>query len=303
MGWDVEAEGLTGAPGVTVIASEDRHVTVDAAVRYLGLGARRIVDVPADGQGRIRVDALAAALRSVRGPVIVCLQAGNINTGACDPFQAAIEVARERSAWVHVDGAFGLWAGAADSRRHLVAGVEGADSWATDAHKFLNVPYDCGLAIVADPRDHVSAMGVQASYLVQGGAVRDQFDLVPEFSRRARGFPVYAALRSLGRSGVADLVQRCYAHAQAFADGIATIPGAQVLNDVVLNQVLVRFHDDDAATREVVRSVIADGTAFMTGTTFHGKAAMRISVSNWSTTESDVEASLAALRRIAASAR
>jgi glutamate/tyrosine decarboxylase-like PLP-dependent enzyme len=302
MGWDVEADGLQNAPKITVVGSEDRHVSVDAALRYLGLGTRQIVNVSADEQGRIRTDALAAALRRAEGPLIVCLQAGNVNTGSCDPFPAAIQTAKDHDAWVHIDGAFGLWAAAAESTRHLVAGIETADSWATDTHKWLNVPYDCGIAIVAGRQAHLGAMGVQASYLVQGGPVPDQFSLVPEFSRRARGFPVYAALRSLGRRGIADLVERACAHAHRFAAGIATIPGAQVLNDVVLNQVLVRFGDDDEMTRAVVRGMLADGTAFMTGTTFHGKAAMRISVSNWSTTDADVDASLAALCQVAGAA-
>jgi glutamate/tyrosine decarboxylase-like PLP-dependent enzyme len=300
-GWDVEADGLQGAPEVTVVASEDRHVTVDVALRYLGFGSRRVVVVGADEQGRVRPEGLAAALRDVDGPVIVCLQAGNVNTGACDPFAECVDAAKGRDAWVHVDGAFGLWAGAATSTRHLVAGVAGADSWATDAHKWLNVPYDCGLAIVADRAAQAGSMGVRASYLVQGGGpVPDQLDLVPEFSRRGRGFPVWAALRSLGRQGVADLVERCCAHARRFADGLAEVPGARVLNDVVLNQVLVRFGDDDEVTRKVVRRILADGTAFMTGTTYRGRAAMRISVSNWSTTSEDVDRSLEALHRCVA---
>ena len=296
-GWDVEADGLQGAPEITVVASAERHVTIDAALRYLGLGSRRVVAVDADQHGRIRPAALAAALRDVEGPVVVCLQAGNVNTGACDQFTDCIDAAKSHDAWVHVDGAFGLWAAAAESTRPLVAGVAAADSWATDAHKWLNVPYDCGLAIIADSSAQAGSMGAHASYLVQGGPVPDQMDLVPEFSRRGRGFPVWAALRSLGRQGVADLVERCCAHARRFAAGVADMPGARVLNDVVLNQVLVRFGDDDEVTREVVRRVLADGTAFMTGTTYHGQAAMRISVSNWSTTEADVDASLAAIRR------
>jgi glutamate/tyrosine decarboxylase-like PLP-dependent enzyme len=302
-GWDVEADGLQGAPEVTVVASEERHVTIDAALRYLGFGSRRVIAVEADEHGRIGPAGLAAALRDVAGPVIVCLQAGNVNTGACDQFTECIAAAKARDTWVHVDGAFGLWAAAAPSTRHLVAGIGGADSWATDAHKWLNVPYDSGLAIVADSAAQAGSMGAQASYLVQGGPVPDQFDLVPEFSRRGRGFPVWAALRSLGRQGVADLVERCCGHARRFADGLADLPGARVLNEVVLNQVLVRFADDDELTREVVRRVLADGTAFMTGTTYRGQAAMRISVSNWSTTDDDVDRSLAALRRVAAPLR
>lgn len=297
VGWDVETLGLQGAPTVTVLVSEDRHVSVDAALRYLGLGSGSAVPIATDDQGRIRPAALANAIRDVVGPAIVCLQAGNVNTGACDPFPEAIEAAKEHKAWVHVDGAFGLWAAASPTTAHLAASVDAADSWATDAHKWLNVPYDCGLAIVADPEAHIAAMGSHASYLVQGGPVPDQLDLVPEFSRRGRGFPVYAALRSLGRNGLANLVQRCCRLARRFAAGVVEIPAARVVNDVVLNQVLVAF-DDDNTTRDVIRRVLDDGTAYMSGTTFHGIEAMRFSVSNWSTTESDIDATLAALRRI-----
>jgi glutamate/tyrosine decarboxylase-like PLP-dependent enzyme len=299
-GWDVEADGLSGAPGITVVLGEERHVTVDTALRYLGLGAQRSVLVETDDQARVRPDALESALQETTGPVIVCLAAGNVNTGAFDPFPGTIAAAKARDAWVHVDGAFGLWAAAAPATRHLVAGVAAADSWAVDAHKWLNVPYDCGFAIVAHPQSHVNAMGTHASYLIQGGQLPDQFDLVPEFSRRGRGFPVYAALRSLGRSGVADLVERCCRHARRFAQGLARIPGAEVLNDVVLNQVLVRFHDDDDITRNVVQKVLGDGTAFLTGTTYRGRAAMRVSVCNWSTTEDDVDRAVEAVGRIAA---
>jgi glutamate/tyrosine decarboxylase-like PLP-dependent enzyme len=299
-GWDVEAYGLHGAPEITVVVGDERHVTVDVALRYLGLGAQRSVQVATDRQARIRPEALAAALERVSGPAIVCLGAGNVNTGAFDAFPEAIAAARAHDAWVHVDGAFGLWAAAAPATRHLVAGVAGADSWAVDAHKWLNVPYDSGLAIVADPQVHASALGAHASYLIQGGRLPDQFDLVPEFSRRGRGFAVYAALRALGRSGLADLVERCCGHARRFAEGLAAMPGVQVLNDVVLNQVVVRFGDDDEISREVVRRVLDDGTGYMTGTTYKGVAAMRISVSNWSTTQDDVDRSLDALRRIVA---
>jgi glutamate/tyrosine decarboxylase-like PLP-dependent enzyme len=299
-GWDVETNGLSGAPPITVVLGDERHVTVDVALRYLGLGAGRSVTVETDDQSRIRPEALDTALRDLRGPLIVCLGAGNVNTGAFDPFLQTIEAARARDAWIHVDGAFGLWAGAAPATRHLVAGVAAADSWAVDAHKWLNVPYDSGLAIVAHPDAHTSAMGAHASYLIQGAELPDQFDLVPEFSRRGRGFTVYAALRSLGRAGVAGLVERCCSHARRFAEGLTRIPAAEVLNDVVLNQVLVRFGDDDEITRAVGRQVVADGTAFMTGTTYKGRAAMRISVSNWSTTQDDVDRSLDTIGRIVA---
>jgi glutamate/tyrosine decarboxylase-like PLP-dependent enzyme len=257
-------------------------------LRYLGFGAGRTLLVRTDEQGRIIPAELDEALSAVGGPAIVCLAAGNVNTGAFDPFGATIAAAKRHDAWVHVDGAFGLWAAAARGTRHLTDGMAGADSWSVDAHKWLNVPYDCGLAIVAEPSAHNGAMNARAAYLPPVKDIPDPGQLVPELSRRARGFPVYAALRALGRSGVADLVERCCAHARRFATGFGTIPGCEVVNDVVLNQVLVRFGDDER-TRTVVQRVLADGTAFMTGTTFKGRAAMRVSVSNWSTTEADID--------------
>jgi glutamate/tyrosine decarboxylase-like PLP-dependent enzyme len=240
-------------------------------------------------------------LARVSLPTIVCAQVGNVNTGAIDDLPPIVEAAHEAGAWVHVDGAFGLWAHASQSLRHLVDGVEGADSWATDAHKWLNVPYDSGLAFVAHPDPHRAALGVRASYLVHTdeAAGRDQVDWTPEFSRRARGFAIYAALRSLGRAGVAELVKRCCAHARRFAEQLGHEPGVEILNEVVLNQVLVRFldpaGDHDARTAAVVRRVQADGVLWLSGTTWHGMAAMRISVSNWSTTEEDVDRSVEAI--------
>jgi glutamate/tyrosine decarboxylase-like PLP-dependent enzyme len=303
-GWDVEANGLIGAPRVRVIIGEERHVTIDRALRLLGLGSSSLHPVPADEQGRMRPDALRAALGETSGPTIVCAQAGNVNTGAIDPLDAICDVAGEAGAWVHVDGAFGLWAAASPASRHLTRGIERADSWATDAHKWLNVPYDSGLVFCAHPDAHRTAMGTHASYLVYSeGAERDQLDWNPEASRRARGFPVYAAIRSLGRSGVVDLVDRCCAHARRFAEALAWEPGVEVLNDVVLNQVLVRFldtgGDHDARTRAVVKAVQEDGTCWLGGTTWQGKVAMRISVSNWSTTTDDVDRSVAAILRAA----
>jgi glutamate/tyrosine decarboxylase-like PLP-dependent enzyme len=243
-----------------------------------------------------------------RGPVIVCAQVGNVNTGAVDPCGEICDAAQEAGAWVHVDGAFGLWAAASPRLRPLVAGVERADSWATDAHKWLNVPYDSGLAISAHPDAHRAAMGMRASYLIHGeDDERDAMDHNPESSRRARGFPVYAAIRGLGRSGVADLVERCCRLARRFADQLAAHPGVEVLNDVVLNQVLVRFHaadgDHDRHTRDVVRCVQADGTCWVGGTTWQGRAAMRISVSNWSTDDADVDRSVEAMLRCASPGR
>jgi glutamate/tyrosine decarboxylase-like PLP-dependent enzyme len=300
-GWDVEASGLVGAPPIRVLAGQGRHDTIDRAARYLGLGRAAIVPVEADDQGRMRPDALRQALGHGDGPVIVCAQAGNVNSGAVDPIGAICELARQADAWVHVDGAFGLWAAASPRLRHLVAGVDLADSWATDAHKWLNVPYDSGLMFCAHPQAHQAAMGVRASYLIHGtGGERDEMDYTPEFSRRARAFPVYATIRALGRSGVAELVERSCALASRFAEQLAAADGVEVLNEVVLNQVLVRFADSDTHTRKVVDRVQQDGTCWMSGTTWRGRAAMRISVSNWSTDEADVDRSVAAILRLAA---
>ena len=305
-GWDVEVEGLSSAPPIRVIVGEERHVTIDRALRLLGLGTANLRAVPADGQGRMRADALSAALAEVTGPTIVCAQAGNVNTGAFDPLGDICDAARESGAWVYVDGAFGMWAAATPSLRYLVEGIEHADSWATDAHKWLNVPYDSGLVFCAHPAAHRSAMGSHASYLVHSeGRERDQLDWNPEASRRARGFPVYAAIRSLGRSGVAELVDRCCTHARRFAEALAQEPTIEVLNEVVLNQVLVRFldavGDHDARTRAVVKAVQDDGTCWLGGTIWQGKAAMRISVSNWSTTTEDIDRSVEAILRAASS--
>ncbi len=303
-GWDVAADGLWGAPKVRVLAGENRHGTVDRALRFLGVGAGALVPVPTEGSGRMRVDALQEALDADPGPVIVCAQAGDVNTGAIDPLGDVCAVAHERGAWVHVDGAFGLWAAASPRLRPLVAGVEQADSWATDGHKWLNVPYDSGIVLCAHPQEHRAAMTAHAAYLTPGGdGRRDGIDWVPDHSRRARGFAVYAALRSLGRRGVAELVERSCDHAQRFARQLADADGVEVIADVVLNQVLVRLRgtdaDPDGPTQRWVRRVQAEGTAFMSGTTWHGRAALRISVSNWSTDAGDVDAAVAALLRCA----
>ena len=298
VGWDVEADGLLGAPPVRVLVGRERHDTVDLALRFLGLGAGRAVEVPADDQGRMQADALATALAtgSADVPTIVCLQAGNVHSGAFDPLAEAIAIAHRHGAWVHVDGAFGLWAAASPRFQHLVAGLEGADSWATDAHKTLNVPYDSGLAIVADAASLHAAMGVHAAYLIQDTRP-DPIATVPEFSRRARGFPVWAALRSLGRSGVAGLVEGLVARAQQFAARLGELDGVEVLNDVVFTQVCVSFGTDEV-TREVASRLLLDGTAWMTPSTWRGRAILRISVSNHRTTEADVDESVAALVRI-----
>ena len=302
VGWDVETDGLVGAPAVTVVVGEDVHVSVLAAVQMLGLGRGRVRRVPVDGEGRMLVDRLATALTESPGPTIVCAQAGNVASGACDPFAEIAAVAERHGAWLHVDGAFGLWAATVPSLRTLVAGVERADSWATDAHKWLNVPYDSGLVMVRDREAHRAAMTLEAPYLTAAATVeRDGSNWVPELSRRARGFTVYAALRALGRDGVAALVQRCCRLARRMAELLAEAPGVTVLNDVVLNQVLVAFTpagggDRDRFTREVIRRVQADGTCWAGGTVWRGRAAMRISISNWSTTTRDIERAAAAIR-------
>jgi len=296
-GWDVATQGLAESPGVRVLVGAERHDTIDLALRFLGLGAPEAV--AADEQGGMEPAALAAALDAGDGrPTIVCLLAGNVHSGAFDPFEACIAAAHDAGAWVHIDGAFGLFAAASPTRRHLVAGHDAADSWATDAHKTLNVPYDCGLAIVRDRAALRAAMGMHGDYLIHDAA-GEPFDKVPEISRRGRAFPVWAVLRSLGRDGVAALVDGFCDHARTFADGIAAIEGAEVLNDVVFTQVCATFGDDDR-TRAVVDGTLAEGTAWTTGSRWRGRAVLRVSVSNWSTTTEDVLASLDALRRAAA---
>lgn len=297
VGWDVAADGLADAPRLRVVVGEKRHVTVDRALRLLGIGASSLLVVPADDQGRLRVEELPDL---AGGPTIVCGKAGEVNTGSIDDLEAIADAVEGTGAWFHVDGAFGLWAAASPQLRHLVRGVERADSWATDCHKWLNVPYDSGIAFCAHPEAHRQAMAVTASYLVlqDDPFRRDALDWGPEFSRRARGFAVYAALRSLGRKGVAELVERCCAHARLFAE-LLEASGATILNDVVLNQVLVRFGDGET-TRAVIRRVQEDGACWLGGTEWQGEHAMRISVSNWRTTREDVERSAAAILAAAA---
>jgi glutamate/tyrosine decarboxylase-like PLP-dependent enzyme len=294
--WDVESRGLHGAPRIDVVVGAQRHATVDTSLRFLGLGQPTTV-IPADDQGRMVAGDLDAHLAGQSGPAIVCAQAGNVNTGAFDDLATIVATAHRHGAWVHVDGAFGLWAAASPSYRHLLRGHDGADSWAVDGHKWLNVPYDCGYAITAHPQSHRGAFASQAGYYVVGGddAPRDGFDWVPEASRRARGIATYAALRSLGRRGVALLVEQCCERAQQFARVLNEEPGIRVLNDVVLNQVLVRFGDTDEHTRAVIARVQQEGTCWAGGSTWDGQAAMRISISNWSTGEADVERSAAAM--------
>lgn len=295
-GWNVEEQGLFGAPPVTVVVGAEAHVSLFKALAMLGLGRARVVTIPVDDQGRIRGDALPP----LAGPAIVCAQAGNVNTGAFDPFAEICAWAHDAGAWVHVDGAFGLWAAAAPERAHLTGGMMEADSWATDAHKWLNVSYDGGLAFVRDPTSLRAAMAMSAAYLPEGDQ-REPSWYTPEMSRRARGIEVWAALRSLGRSGVADLVERCCRYAARFAEGLRAA-GYAVLNDVVLNQVLVSFGDAET-TQRVIAALQADGTCWCGGTIWRRQAAMRISVSSWATTEADVERSLAAMLRIAAAER
>ncbi len=337
-GWDVEADGLQGAPRIRVLVGDEVHVSVIGSLRMLGIGSRQIVRVAVDDQGRMRPDALAAVLAAdasavpskpdstgspvaqavaapperlgrERGspatpPTIVCAQAGNVNSGAFDPLDAIADITSRHAAWLHVDGAFGLWAAASDALRHHVRGIERADSCATDAHKWLNVPYDSGLVFVAHPAAHRAAMSLSASYLVRSpDEPREPMDWVPESSRRARGFAVYAALRSLGRSGVADLVDRCCRLARRFADRLRQEPSIRILNDVVLNQVLVRVvparGDADAATRDALKIVQAEGVCWLGGSRWHDVEAMRISVSNWSTSDEDIDRSADAIIRAA----
>jgi glutamate/tyrosine decarboxylase-like PLP-dependent enzyme len=302
-GWDVEAQGLQGAPAVRVIASDQIHITVPVACRMLGLGAERIRLVRTDDQGRMVPADLQVALAEHVGPTIVCAQAGEINTGSFDPLADIVELCRARDAWCHIDGAFGLWAALSPRRRGLLQGFEGANSWATDAHKWLNVPYDCGIAVVADSSAHRAAMTSTSPYIpAHEMDVPWGLDWTPQFSQRARGVPLYAALRSLGRAGLTELIDGCCDHAERMASRLAEAEGVEVLNDVVLNQVLVRFDDDDQTTNRVIERTQQDGTCWVGGSTFRGKAVMRISVVGWQTTSEDIdrsaEAILAAARAV-----
>ena len=296
-GWDLPANGLAGAPPIRVVVGGKRHVTLTRALRLLGFGQAQEVVLPVDAEGRMDVGALTDAL-SRDQPTIVCAQAGEVNTGAVDDLGAILDAARRTDAWVHVDGAFGLWAAVSPALRNLVARHAEADSWATDAHKWLNVPYDCGIALCAHPGAHAAAMEYAAPYLhVSDAAVaRDPMGYSPEFSRRARSAPVWAAIRQLGRSGVAELVERCCSHARRFAEETAALPGCEVLNDVVLNQVLFRFADDEA-TNVALAAVQASGEAWMSGTVWDGRAAIRLSVSGWRTTEADIDRTVGVFTR------
>lgn len=296
VGWNVEADGLFGAPPITVVTGAEAHPTVYKSLGMLGLGRSRVVKVPVDDQGRLRVEALP----EINGPTIVCVQAGNVNTGSFDPIGAVCERARQAGAWVHVDGAFGLWARAAPAHSYLAEGLEAADSWATDAHKWLNVPYDCGIAFVRDAGSLQASMAITAEYLPTETEYRNPSDFTPELSRRGRGIEVWAALKSLGRSGVAEMIERNCRQARRFAARFAAA-GYEVLNEVVLNQVLVSFGEPEKTNR-IIAEIQTDGTCWCGGTVWQGKTAIRISVSCWATTDDDVERSLEAMLRIAAAA-
>jgi glutamate/tyrosine decarboxylase-like PLP-dependent enzyme len=307
-GWDVEQHGLSGAPPIRILGSAARHGTVERAVRLLGLGKQHLIDLPADEKGSLQPEALEQALASsAQGPVVVLLQAGELNTGSYDRFETLIPIARRHGAWVHVDGAFGLWAAASERYRHLTRGVELADSWATDGHKWLNVPYDCGYAFVAEPAAHREAMSHRESYLTHAAEARDQMDWNPEWSRRARGFATYAALRELGRNGIAELVERCCGHAHSLVTQIGRLPGAEMLAEPIINQGLVRFpdmrsgasdEDHDRRTDEVIAGIRKSGEAYFGGVTWRGRRAMRVSVCNWQTTDEDVDRVVKAVGRI-----
>jgi aromatic-L-amino-acid decarboxylase len=310
-GWDVERDGLFGAPRIRVLANATRHISIDRALRLLGFGENAVQPVETDERGRVTAEALESALRRGSGPTIVVLAAGDLNTGEFDRFRELIPIAKSAGAWVHVDGAFGLMARASETKRHLVDGVELADSWAADAHKWLNVPYDSGIAIVKDREAHYAAMTVHASYLEASHEVRDEIDWNPEFSRRARGFALYAALRELGRNGLAELIDRSCAHCHSIVTGIGALEGAEALWIPELDQGLVRFldprpgatnEDHDAYTDRTIAAINASGEAFFGGVTWKGRRAMRVSVVNWRTNDSDVARTIEATRRVLAAA-
>lgn len=306
-GWNVEEQGLFGAPRVRILLPASQHGSYTRSVRLLGFGLNQVVKLPVDSQERLRCDALERELEANPGaPTIVILQGGEINTGAFDPFETAIRIAHERGAWVHVEGAFGLWAVASPKYRHLLRGAEAADSWATDGHKWLNVPYDCGYAFVADAEVHRGAMAYHASYLTHSTDARDAMEFTPEWSRRARGFATYAALRELGRDGVAHLVERCCDHAHAIVTRIGKLPGAEMLSEPIMNQGLVRFldltpgakdSDHDRKTDEMIAAINATGEAFFSGSTWRGKRVMRVSVCNWQTSARDVDRAVDAVAK------
>lgn len=303
--WDVEADGMFGAPPITIMTNDQKHGSVERAARYLGFGRRALLPLPTDTSGRIAPAMLTKALSESSGSTILVLNAADLNIGACDPFAELIPIAHEAGAWVHVDGAFGLFARTSRKHRHHLDGVELAHSWATDGHKWLNVPFDCGIAIIRDRDAHRAAMTLSASYIDAESSARDQIDWNPEWSRRARGIPVYAALKEMGRQGVESMIDRCCAHCEALVSGIGVLPGAQILHPAKLNQGLVRFQRDgqtseenDAFTDEIIRKINATGEAFFSGTTWRGQRAMRVSVVNWRTNSRDVERAIEAIRTV-----
>lgn len=293
VGWDVARDGVRDAPAVRFVVGADRHGSIDRAARFLGIGTNELIVVESDEHGRMRPDSLDAALAAGSGPLVVCLQAGEVHTGAFDDFAALVPIAHRHGAWVHVDGAFGLWAAASAQLRHLTAGMADADSWATDAHKTLNVPYDCGIAIVRRPEDSIAAFRTGGDYLVY--TALDPWDVTPELSRRARGVPAWAVLRSLGRRGVADLVDRLHENAVAMASGLRSIPGVEVVNVVGYTQVMFRLASDEA-TRALGEAILAEGTAAVTGAEWRGRAVLRCSMSSWATTSQDIDLTIAAFR-------
>jgi glutamate/tyrosine decarboxylase-like PLP-dependent enzyme len=312
-GWDVEEQGLAGGPPIRILASDQHHGSVDRAIRLLGLGTSNVVQIATDVQGRVLPAELEKGLaQDAEAPTIIILQAGDVNTGAFDDFVQLTALGKKYGAWTHVDGAFGLWAAASPRYRHLMQGASLADSWVTDGHKWLNVPYDCGFAIVADPQAHSASMSHHAAYLTHATRERDEMDWNPEFSRRARGFASYAALRQLGRRGVAELVDRCCAHAQSLVKGIGQLGGAEIVCEATINQALLRFRDPapnatepdhDRWTDQVIAAIAESGEAFFTATTWRGHRAMRISVSSWKTTDADVKRTIAAVARVLEGAR
>ncbi|HZS83474.1 MAG TPA: aminotransferase class V-fold PLP-dependent enzyme [Stellaceae bacterium] len=306
-GWNVEKSGLAGAPRLTVLATESRHESMMRSVRLLGIGTEAIRYVPIDARGRMEIGGLEEALRRAgAGPTIVWLQAGDLNTGIFDPFEQACRLARAAKAWVHIDGAFGLWAAASPRYRHLLHGAEAADSWATDGHKWLNLPFDCGLAFAAHPLAHRAAFAQDTSYSIPREELRNQKDWNPEWSRRGRGFPAYTAIRALGRSGIAAIVERCCAQADRLVKGIGALPGAEIIAAPTINQGLVRFlskdGDHDRTTDAVIRRIQAKGVAWFGGATWRGMRVMRVSVCNWQTTDHDIDATLASIAEILAPA-
>ncbi|WP_405219418.1 pyridoxal phosphate-dependent decarboxylase family protein [Agrococcus sp. Ld7] len=296
-GWDLADRGMRGSPPMRFVVGADRHGTIDRAARFLGIGRAEITVVDTDDQGRVDPAALERSLEHGEGPLIVCLQAGEVHTGAFDDLAALIPIAHRNGGWAHVDGAFGLWAAASPALAHLTSGAAAADSWATDAHKTLNVPYDCGMAIVRDPADSIAAFRTGGDYLVYTGL--DPWDVTPELSRRARGVPAWAAVRSLGSSGVAALIDRMHANALAMAEGLAAIDGVEIVNDVVFTQVMFRLATDEA-TRALGAAVLSEGTAVVTGAEWRGRAVLRCAMSSWATTPQDIERTLAALRSLVA---